>query len=262
MTDHESHFEFNNELLNAYLDDELTPDERASVEKRLAADPSARRMLDELRAVSLAVRSLPAEAVGEDLCASILQRAERAMVTNPPAKPATSEARFPRLAESAELASQPTGSMLPKWTIGRTGRGWFWAGLAVAAALLISFFQPEAGRDQKLPDIARRSPARRDEMHIGNAEMRALEPAPSNTDLAEAAPATVPPDNYEAAAAARPAAPASGSTPPVSAHGDSSGFAAGSADRALALHDKSADGATRERGRLGIAAEHDEAVSR
>ena len=37
-----------NELLSAYLDGELTADERAEVERLLAANPAAREALDEL----------------------------------------------------------------------------------------------------------------------------------------------------------------------------------------------------------------------
>ena len=51
--------EFDDELLSAYLDGELSAEERARVEAHLAADPQARKLFDELRGVSLAMRELP-----------------------------------------------------------------------------------------------------------------------------------------------------------------------------------------------------------
>jgi len=47
------------ELLNASLDDALTPDERVELDAALAASPALRRELDELRATSVLLRSLP-----------------------------------------------------------------------------------------------------------------------------------------------------------------------------------------------------------
>lgn len=48
------------ELLNAYLDDELTPHERAEVDRALAASPALRRELAELDATRTLLRALPA----------------------------------------------------------------------------------------------------------------------------------------------------------------------------------------------------------
>ena len=46
--------------LSAYLDDELTPNERADVERRLAESPALRAELDEVRGARDAMRGLPA----------------------------------------------------------------------------------------------------------------------------------------------------------------------------------------------------------
>ena len=121
------------ELLSAYLDDELPPDERARVDARLAADPAARLTLEQLRAASQAVQSLPHETVGEDLRESILRRAEAAMLTSNGGAPAGS---------SASTADEVVSLPLPRITIGQTRRGWVWAGLALAAGLLIMVLQP------------------------------------------------------------------------------------------------------------------------
>ena len=50
---------FDDALLSAYLDDELAAEKRAEVEAYLADNIAARQLLDELGAVSNAVRSLP-----------------------------------------------------------------------------------------------------------------------------------------------------------------------------------------------------------
>ena len=81
------------ELLSAYLDDELAPEERARVEQRLAADPAARQLLEQLRAVSRAVKDLPAEPIGVDIRDTVLRRAERAMLIS---NPTGSDARICR----------------------------------------------------------------------------------------------------------------------------------------------------------------------
>ena len=78
MANHESQHEFHDELLSAYLDGELTGEELARVEERLAVDPVARQTLAELRSVSQALRGLPSQRVGEDLRGVILAQVEEA----------------------------------------------------------------------------------------------------------------------------------------------------------------------------------------
>ncbi len=52
--------QFQEEWLSAYLDDELTAEQRQVVEQRLAVDPAAQTMLDDLRRVRAMVSKLPA----------------------------------------------------------------------------------------------------------------------------------------------------------------------------------------------------------
>ena len=72
MTEKNSFDSFDEELLSAYIDGEVTDDERAAVEKRLRGDPQARATVDELREVSQAVRSLPKCELGTDLYETVL----------------------------------------------------------------------------------------------------------------------------------------------------------------------------------------------
>lgn len=66
-----------NELISAYLDGELSGEERARVEQLLATNADARQLVDELRALSTTLQSLPAQTVGESLSDRVLRIAER-----------------------------------------------------------------------------------------------------------------------------------------------------------------------------------------
>lgn len=65
------------EQLSAYLDGELSERERAGVERLIAQDPRAARLLNELRRTSHLLRSLPRAAASADLAAHIADRMER-----------------------------------------------------------------------------------------------------------------------------------------------------------------------------------------
>jgi len=65
------------ELLGAYLDGELSPSDRAAVERRLADDHAARRLLAELKEAALAVRALPRLSAPPVLAAEVLAQLER-----------------------------------------------------------------------------------------------------------------------------------------------------------------------------------------
>jgi len=164
MNEAEQH-EIDDELLSAYLDDELSPDERARVEDRLAADPAARHTLEQLRNISQSMRDLPNERLGRDLRHSILQRSTASRTVLGPDWQAQHDRRVPQ--------PQPAPT-LPTVSIGRTTRGWFWAAAAIAAAVLIMVFQPKDDHRADLPDIARK------------AEPRTQASAPSNRSIAEA----------------------------------------------------------------------------
>lgn len=120
------------ELLSAYLDGELTDAERALVEQLLAEDTDAQQTLAGLQSVSETLRKMPRATPGADLSEEVLERVQ------------------------AERSTEPESVMpLP---VGRSPRGWLWAGLTVAAALVIMVWMPE---DQaKAPgDLAKRDAA-------------------------------------------------------------------------------------------------------
>jgi hypothetical protein len=190
MSDYDRQSELDDELLSAYLDDELSPEDRAAVESRLAADPAAQQLLHQLRAVCEAVQALPQEVVGHDMRDSILHQANAARQSATAAGPRAAE-------EHTDVSNgQPSTALddAPKLTIGRTRRGWVWASLAIAAALLIMAFGREPERD-RLPVVAQHQDKDRLRNPRGGAtdlEVRAVnEPAASVAEF-ESAP---PPDN-------------------------------------------------------------------
>jgi hypothetical protein len=122
------------ELLSAYLDGELSAEERLRAEQLLENSVGARREIDEFAELSELVRSLPAVSAPPELLPAILRRAERETLLPPaqeqPAAAANAPAvavdvatkrRRARLAAAATLAATAaaivvTIQWLPQWT--------------------------------------------------------------------------------------------------------------------------------------------------
>jgi hypothetical protein len=119
--------EFDDELLSAYLDNEVTAAERALVEERLRTDERARQVLDDLRTASEAVKLLRPR-LSRDLTAAVLAEIERQ-------DPAIDRARVLTIPVREGDATSSSGSS--------GSRGLIWAGLAVAAALLLMVLRTE-----------------------------------------------------------------------------------------------------------------------
>jgi anti-sigma factor RsiW len=135
------------ELLSAYLDNELTTPARAEVEAWLASDAEARQTLAELRGVREALAALPRMTVGEDLADSVLQLAERRMLAEP-------------AADLAQASPPLSWSFSARRMLGR--RALTWAGLAVGVALVITVANHEqshqSGVQAPAPKLANREP--------------------------------------------------------------------------------------------------------
>ena len=132
MADPKSPDELPDELLSAYLDDALSSEERIQIEQHLLAHPEAQQQLDQLQAVSSLVRRLPQQPARADFRDSVLNRIER----------------------------QQSGTeqiVQPKLTIGRSPRGWIWAGLAVAASIALMIYQDRSNFNPPNSDLAHRS---------------------------------------------------------------------------------------------------------
>lgn len=113
------------ELLSAYLDGELSAAERRDVERRLETDPAARRLLEQLRTVSGAVRALEPFRLGDDLSAAVLRQIEatrRETASDDPVVPLPAAAR-----ERGRRFLRP--------------RALFWAAATVIVALVVSHYE-------------------------------------------------------------------------------------------------------------------------
>jgi anti-sigma factor RsiW len=175
------------ELLSAYLDDELSPEDRARVEQWLVDDAEYRRLFEELRAVRRDLQALPRHKLPADLSAAVLRRAERTVLVGDDA-PAIAGAIAPRSA------------VAEWWSRGRTPRMFLWPALAVAAAVLVALF--DARRDGQR-DVVLQAP--RDMFDAAERDAaRAVE------GLAEAAADPLSMKGADAAAAPEAARPAAG----------------------------------------------------
>jgi anti-sigma factor RsiW len=120
--------EFPDELLSAFLDDELSPAERQQVEQHLAASEADRQLLTELKALRSDVAALPKVSVNPDFTDRVVRAALAEAERHSPAGTAVS------------LPQPSTNYSRRQWAIG--------AAVASAAALAACFllvFQPWRG---------------------------------------------------------------------------------------------------------------------
>lgn len=122
-----SPLEWSEDLVSAYLDDELEPEARTEVEAHLAASPERRAVLDDVRAARDAVRGLPAV----DLTPEAWREMLSVVAADEPA-PVAAPGRVAAL--RSRVRARPTG----------------WAGLgaavAAAAAVVAVVFVPGPAR--------------------------------------------------------------------------------------------------------------------
>lgn len=120
------------EMISAYLDGELSVDERAQVEKWLAESPELRQLRDELNALGASIQALPRHQLTQDLQGAVLRRAEQTVL-------AGGATRGPN-ANDVHPASK-----IPLWLRGAGWRRLAWPAVAVAAALVVMLFDAEQG---------------------------------------------------------------------------------------------------------------------
>src|SRR5690606_38168612 len=111
------------ELISAYVDDELTADERMRAEQLLASDDALRQYRDELLQLRGALAQLPKYQLPAEFAAGVLQQAERTLLTTQ--RPDAPPAGRPFVARKT----------LPSWL--STGKGRAVAALAGAACLIV-----------------------------------------------------------------------------------------------------------------------------
>lgn len=170
------------ELLSAYLDGELTPDEQATVDGWLTESAEHRQLLEELRSLSQSLESLPRLQLEDNFYQSVLRRAEREMLSSQAApadggKPSV-HAMVERAVKDA-AATKPNGEPIAArreaqgtaledcvqpstagrrfpWPRGR--RPWIYAGAAIAAGLLVMLVSPPP-MDVRNVELAKNIPA-------------------------------------------------------------------------------------------------------
>lgn len=130
------------ERISAYLDGELSQREAVEVERLLASDPAARRFADELRGLSALCQQAmghagPAPSFTRDLSSSVVAEALRRQATG----------ETDGTDDSADDLAEPESYYgLP---LGKGSRGWVWAVVAAAAAVMIGFYgRPDAPRSR------------------------------------------------------------------------------------------------------------------
>ncbi|MEX0675489.1 MAG: zf-HC2 domain-containing protein [Pirellulales bacterium] len=166
------------ELISAYLDGELSDDERAGVEKWLAESPELRQLHDELRALRSGVQSLTRHQLDHDISGAVLRRAEQSVLRGADPKPVA----------GAIGPAQSARTTTSWWNRGAGWRRVVWPAIAVAAALVILVYD------------ANRRPAEREVAQAPEQEKSAPSAAGIRDDRAgaadfEAAPAAAKDDN-------------------------------------------------------------------
>ncbi|HVK80402.1 MAG TPA: zf-HC2 domain-containing protein, partial [Verrucomicrobiae bacterium] len=156
---------FNEELITAYLDGELTADEQAQVEQALASDARLRQMHDDLRALRTSLQALPQQTLDASFAERVLRAARQAQAPAVDAEPEVLVKTHHGHDTTVRPAQhEPLAWRVVVWTI---------AGLA--AAVVVVLFLPK-----QTSEVARHLPATR-EAAPDVAASRAVpeQPAPS-----------------------------------------------------------------------------------
>ncbi|QDU54302.1 anti-sigma factor family protein [Aeoliella mucimassa] len=158
----ESSFQFDDELLSAYLDGQLTDDELREVESWLARDEAARTTLEELRSVSQEVQALPRQSVPSEWTTALAARLDEAAQRKDDSPPSSG------------------GVSLPVIPFGRSLRGLWWSAAAIAAAIAIMVAMPQDEPPQVVMSGGLKSPKMANGAEI--AADSASEPAMEDSD--------------------------------------------------------------------------------
>ncbi len=185
--------ESQNELLSAYLDGELTADQRAQVEHLLATKPAARKLLEELRTLSATLKSLPRQKVGEDLSDVVLRSAELRMRTEPAdgektgteASAETKHEEKQKIGTGASIEPVPVYSTILRRL--KNPRMWVWEIVIVAVAVMLLVYYPSQNANRNV------APSGSAERNIAMANKAEGKPAsqPQSSMRAAPSPATV-----------------------------------------------------------------------
>src|SRR5690242_878940 len=147
---------YNDERISSYLDGELSADEQARFEERLAESAELRQLVEELRALRGSLDLLPRYQLEPDFAERVLRRAEQQILVGGEGGSSGGALKASAGSESnvsspierghgAELAS-PVLDESRRWRR-RIVRPLIYAGAAIAAAILIMVFTPPGGNE-------------------------------------------------------------------------------------------------------------------
>lgn len=122
------------ELFSAYLDGEVTAGEQAQIEQLLAVSPAARQLMDELRALSVTLQSLPSHKIGEDISGDVLRAVQYRLINDPDESPEPS-VTIPMWKRALRRAAKPRNLVWPL------------AAAAAAILMMLNAQGPDARRD-------------------------------------------------------------------------------------------------------------------
>lgn len=158
------------ELIGAYLDGELKPDEQVRVERLLDESAEHRRMLSELRTLRDLIRSVSRQAVGKGFSESVVRQVEQRRLPGERNKNSGGAQESQLLATNEEQEAKRVQPIHRATDTSRgMRRGAVWATLAVAASLLIALFYGPPTQDPP-----RRSVAAHGRLHDQPAKKRDL----------------------------------------------------------------------------------------
>lgn len=166
---------FSDELISAYLDGELTAEEREFVAAQLRDNAELRRMCDELRSLRATLQAMPVAEPPEDFAERVLRQAERRMLSGDgPSWVGPSAAAGGAISFSQALT--------------RKRRGWRVA-IACAAALAASVLAVMWWPSNNVRDVAQ-GRAGRDERRAENEQLDASAKSAAPSDAPLAGPST------------------------------------------------------------------------
>jgi negative regulator of sigma E activity len=132
------------EMISAYLDGELTIEQRRTVEQSMARDPRYGQLLQQLQSLRDGLNELPRHHLDENFAQRVLQRIESI-----PSEDAIHSVDGPSDHASARSADGPPDGSPQLITVSRS-RGWrrglMWSALAAVAAAVVMLFAPETAR--------------------------------------------------------------------------------------------------------------------
>ncbi len=174
------------ELLNGMLDSTLSEAESVDIHREMARDPSLKRRLDELAAIRRALLGgRSTKSLGPDFAGSVSLAAKKRaseMETNPP-----------KWLVRTKTVEQLQRSLFPRVLDSVPSRRWIYAGLSLAASLLLAILViPKAERQAMVSVPSNENIASNDASKIPSDPTGSLE-AIAASDLTSADPATANP---------------------------------------------------------------------